>query len=81
MKQSSRNAGAQQLAHAPQAWGKLLSKKQAAEYIGCSCRYLERAIVSGRLRALKPTAKLLRIRLGDLEAFMESGATIGGGPQ
>jgi excisionase family DNA binding protein len=71
----------QQLAHVSQTWGKLLNKKQAADYIGCSCRYVERAIVMGRLRALKPTGKLVRIRRADLEAFLESGATIGGIPQ
>jgi excisionase family DNA binding protein len=50
----------------------------AAEYIGCSSRYLERQIRAGRLKALKPTGKLVRIRRSDLEAFLESGATIGG---
>lgn len=63
-----------------ETWGghSLLTKQQAASYVGCSRRYLERAIVSGRLRALKPTCKLVRIRLKDLDAFLESGATIGG---
>jgi excisionase family DNA binding protein len=56
----------------------ILTKKEAAEHVGCSCRYLERAIVAGRLRALKPTGKLVRIRRSDLDAFLESGATIGG---
>jgi len=32
---------------------------------------------SGRLRALKPTPKFLRFRKADLDAFLESGATIG----
>jgi excisionase family DNA binding protein len=61
-------------------WGNrsLLTKQQAASYVGCSPRYLERAIVTGRLRALKPSSKLVRIRLRDLDAFLESGATIGG---
>jgi excisionase family DNA binding protein len=65
---------------ANETWGghSLLTKQQAASYVGCSRRYLERAIVSGRLRALKPTCKLVRIRLKDLDAFLESGATIGG---
>jgi excisionase family DNA binding protein len=68
------------LDHPSTGWLKqsLLTKQQAARYIGCSRRYLERAIISGRLRALKPTGKLLRIRFKDLEAFMDSGATIGG---
>jgi excisionase family DNA binding protein len=69
------------LAHSSREWGKqsLLTKQQAANYVGCSARYLERAILSGRLRALKPTGKFLRIRFKDLDAFLESGATIGGG--
>jgi excisionase family DNA binding protein len=57
----------------------ILTKRTAAAYIGCSARYLERQIRAGRLRALKPTGKLVRIRRNDLEAFLESGTTIGGG--
>ena len=68
-------------AHVRETWGNhsLLTKQQAASYVGCSPRYLERAIVAGRLRALKPTGKLLRIRRSDLEAFLESGATMEAG--
>jgi len=68
------------LAHSGREWGEqsLLTKQQAAGYIGCTRHYLARVIASGRLRALKPTGKLLRIRFKDLEAFMDSGATIGG---
>jgi excisionase family DNA binding protein len=55
----------------------ILTKAAAAEYIGCSSRYLERQIRAGRLKALKPTGKLVRIRLSDLTAFLESGSTIG----
>ena len=57
----------------------ILTKVAAAEYIGCSCRYLERQIHAGRLKALKPTGKFVRIRLKDLEAFLESGSSIEGG--
>lgn len=32
---------------------------------------------SGRLRALKPSPKFVRYRQVDLDAFLESGATIG----
>jgi excisionase family DNA binding protein len=69
-----------QSARVSETWGNhsLLTKQQAARYVGCSCRYLERAIVTGRLRALKPTSKLVRIRRSDLDSFLESGATIGG---
>jgi len=56
----------------------ILTKRQAAEYVSCTPRYLENQIRAGRLRALKPTGKLVRIRLKDLEAFLDAGATIGG---
>jgi excisionase family DNA binding protein len=53
----------------------ILTKQQAATLLHCTPRCLERQIRVGRLRALKPTGKLVRIRLKDLEAFLESGAT------
>jgi excisionase family DNA binding protein len=56
----------------------ILTKRQAADYICCTPRYLETQIRLGRLKALKPTGKLVRIRRADLEAFLESGSTIGG---
>ena len=56
----------------------ILTKREAANYVRCTPRYIERQIRAGRLKALKPTGKLLRIRLSDLDAFLESGATIGG---
>jgi excisionase family DNA binding protein len=61
-------------------WGNqpLFTLKQAAEYAICTPRYLQNQIHAGRLKALKPTGKLVRIRRTDLEKFLESGATIGG---
>jgi excisionase family DNA binding protein len=56
----------------------ILTKQEAANFIRCTTRYLERQVKSGRLRAYKPTGKLWRVRRADLEAFLESGATIGG---
>jgi excisionase family DNA binding protein len=56
----------------------ILTKRQAADYVCCTPRYLEIQIRLGRLKALKPTGKLVRIRRADLEKFLESGATIGG---
>ena len=55
----------------------ILTKREATDYIRCTIRYLERQIRAGRLKALKPTGKLVRIRRADLDAFLESGATIG----
>jgi excisionase family DNA binding protein len=57
----------------------LLTKEQAAKYLQVTTRYIERIVRSGRLRALKPTGKLWRVRRSDLDAFLESAATIGGG--
>jgi excisionase family DNA binding protein len=56
----------------------ILTKQQAADYLQTTPRYLERMVASGRLRALKPTGKLWRVRRNDLDAFLESGVTIGG---
>ena len=56
----------------------ILTKQQAAEYLQTTPRYLERMVRTGRLRALRPTGKLWRVRLSDLEKFLESGASIGG---
>jgi excisionase family DNA binding protein len=57
----------------------ILTKAEAADFLGCTTRYLERQVRAGRLKACKPTAKLWRVRLRDLEAFLESGSSIGGG--
>ena len=57
----------------------ILTKREAANYVCCTARYIERQIRAGRLKALKPTGKLVRIRRADLDAFLESGATIGRG--
>jgi excisionase family DNA binding protein len=57
----------------------VLTKAEAAQFLRCTSRYIERMVAAGRLRACKPTGKLWRVRRSDLEAFLESGATIGGG--
>lgn len=56
----------------------LRTTDQAADYIQCTPRYLQRMVREGRLRALKPTGKLVRFRQSDLDAFLDSGASIGG---
>jgi excisionase family DNA binding protein len=55
----------------------ILTKQEAANFLRCTNRYLERQVRAGRLKALKPTGKLWRVRRSDLEAFLESGATTG----
>jgi excisionase family DNA binding protein len=54
----------------------ILTTQQAAERIQCTPRYIQRMVRSGRLRALKPTGKLVRFRQSDLDAFLESGASV-----
>ena len=55
----------------------ILTKQQAAGYLQTTPRYIERIVASGKLRALKPTGKLWRVRRSDLDAFLETGATMG----
>ena len=54
----------------------ILTKQEAAELLRCTPRYLERQIRAGRLRSCKPTGKLVRILRRDLDAFLESGASV-----
>jgi excisionase family DNA binding protein len=54
----------------------ILTKQQAAEYLQVTPRYLNRMVASGRLKAYRPSGKLWRIRQSDLDAFLESGASI-----
>jgi excisionase family DNA binding protein len=57
----------------------VLTKRQAASYVQSSTRFLEREIRAGRLKALRLSNKFIRIRRSDLDKFLESGSTIGGG--
>jgi excisionase family DNA binding protein len=57
----------------------ILTKRQAAAYLQSTTRYVERVVKQGRLKAYRPTGKLWRVRLSDLDAFLESGSSIGGG--
>jgi len=54
----------------------ILTKEQACRLLACTPRYLERAIRSGRLRACKPSGKFVRIFRKDIDAFLESCASI-----
>jgi excisionase family DNA binding protein len=44
---------------------------EAARRIGTSRRFLEKQIAAGHLRAVKLSARCVRIRPGDLAAWME----------
>ena len=57
----------------------ILTKQQAANLLQCTPRFLERQIRAGRLRACKPTGKLVRILRRDLDAFLAEGATMEAG--
>ena len=54
----------------------ILTKQEAAELLGCTTRYIERQIRAGRLRACKPSGKFVRIFRKDINAFLESCASI-----
>jgi len=56
----------------------ILTKQEAAEYLKVTPRYLENMVRSGRLNAFRPTKKLWRVSRRNLDAFLESGASIGG---
>ena len=53
----------------------ILTKLEAAAFLRCSPRYVERQVKLGRIKAYKPSGRLWRIRRTELEAFLESGAT------
>jgi len=55
----------------------ILTKREAAALLRTTPRYIERQIHAGRLRACKPSGKLVRILRRDLDAFLNAGATIG----
>ena len=78
-KKPSAEAVQNSVAQAPLSFSNaaILNKQQAAEYLGCTVRYIERQISAGRLRACKPTGKFVRIFLKDIDAFLERCATIG----
>ncbi len=56
----------------------ILTKKEASAYLRVTTRTVDRLVSAGRLRAYKLTVGLWRVRRSDLDAFLESGATIGG---
>ena len=49
----------------------ILTKPQAALLLGCTVRYIERAISSGKLRACKPTGKFVRLYRSDIDVLVE----------
>ena len=43
----------------------------AAKMIGCCRRFLEKRIADGEIKAFKPSKRIVRIRLAELERFIE----------
>ena len=62
--------------HAEAVNSAILTKSEAADLLRCTVRYIERVIRAGRLRACKPTGKFVRIYRRDLDAFLQSGASM-----
>jgi excisionase family DNA binding protein len=54
----------------------LLTRNEAAAYLRCTPKYVDNQIRAGRIRALKPTGKLVRIYQSDIDAFLQSGASV-----
>jgi excisionase family DNA binding protein len=51
-----------------------INLNQAAQRVGCSRRLLEKQIAIGRLKAIRITTRCVRVRLTDLEDFLEKNA-------
>jgi excisionase family DNA binding protein len=54
----------------------ILTTQEAAALLKTTPRYIQRMVKAGRLRACKPSGKLVRIYRRDLDAFLQSGASI-----
>jgi excisionase family DNA binding protein len=60
------------------AWkrsGKPLTKRELADFLGVSERFLELEVNRGRLRAVRLSHRLLRFRQIDVERWLESSLT------
>jgi excisionase family DNA binding protein len=53
----------------------ILTKREASLLIGVTPRYLDRQIRAGKLRASRPSFKLVRIRRADIDAWLDRHAT------
>ena len=54
----------------------LLTRKEAADYLRCTPKYIDNQIRAGRLRACKPSGKFVRLYLRDIDTFLSSGSSI-----
>jgi excisionase family DNA binding protein len=53
-----------------------LTKREVAAMLNCTERFIERQVALGRLKALKVSGKFVRFRSSDVDAFLESCASI-----
>jgi len=54
----------------------ILTKHQVAQLLGVTPRYIERQVTAGRLKACKPTKKVVRFYRRDIDSFLGSGASL-----
>jgi len=59
-----------------QVSAEILTKHQVAQLLGVTTRYVERQVTAGRLKAHKPTPKLVRFNRRDIDNFLASGASL-----
>jgi excisionase family DNA binding protein len=56
--------------------GDILNKKQTAALLGVTTKYLDRQVRAGKLRASKPSFKLVRFQRKDILAWLDKHASI-----
>jgi excisionase family DNA binding protein len=53
-----------------------LTKAQAADYLGTSIQFIEHLIKTGKLRASKPSYKILRLHVSEIDKMMAASNTV-----
>ncbi|HPG70055.1 MAG TPA: helix-turn-helix domain-containing protein [Candidatus Hydrogenedentes bacterium] len=51
-----------------------LTRRQAADYLGVNPRTIDRAAKAGQLRVHRPSPRIVRYTVADLDDYMEQGA-------
>jgi excisionase family DNA binding protein len=59
-----------------QTSGEILNKKETAALLGVTTKYLDRQVRAGKLRASRPSFKLVRFQRKDVLAWLDRHATI-----
>jgi excisionase family DNA binding protein len=54
----------------------MMTLPECAAEAGVSRRFLEKEIERGRLRAIKPSSRIVRVRRSDWEQYLNSSATM-----